>query len=64
VAAAVELLFQGLYRFAIRGVLFAGGNKGGNAPLQAGVLGDGSAALADEGAASSVEQSEQTMADR
>ena len=51
VAAAVQLLFQGVGRLCIRGILIAGGDESGDAALQAGVLGNGDTGLADKGAA-------------
>ena len=50
-AAAVCLLFQGVGGFGIGGVLLAGCNEGGDAPLQTGILADGESRLTDEGAA-------------
>ena len=51
VPPAVQLLFQGIGGLCIRGILLAGGDEGGDAALQSGVLGNGYAGLADKGAA-------------
>ena len=51
VAAAVEVLLQGVGGLCIRGVLLAGGDEGGDPPFQPRVLGDGQSALPDDGAA-------------
>ena len=51
VAAAVQLPFQAVVGFGVGGVLLAGGDEGGNAALQLGVLLHGQGVLTDEGAA-------------
>lgn len=51
VFAAVQLLFQALVGLGEGGILLAGGDEGGDAPLQLGALAHGQRILTDESAA-------------
>ena len=51
VLAAVQLLFQAVVGLGVGGVLLTGGDQGGDAALQLGVLVHGQSVLADKGAA-------------